>query len=189
MTEQELVQLEALAKAATPGPWGVLSSPLASLGGELPGTEREEYHISTSWEWPGEKVVSRAYRGWATRPNGVHLSKDDAAYIAAMHPGTALGLVAEVRRLRGIAESCDAWKWECEQCNAENRGLRGALNRALSTSREEAEVQRLRALVESAYREGWKEMEFRDSYGDEREVTQLNFDWEESAARKALGEP
>ena len=46
-----------------------------------------------------------------------------------------------------------------------------------------AEVRRLRALVEAAYREGWKEMEFRDSYDDPRF---LEYDWSESAARKAL---
>ena len=154
MTESELAALEALANAATPGPWH--ESPCSNGGALLKrGTDvGPERHGQSSVQ-----IVPAS----------------DAAYIAAMHPGTVLGLIAEVRRLRGIAESCDAWKWECEQCNAENRGLRGALNRALSTSREGAELQRLRALVESAFAEGQAATDGRYEYG-----------WDDSASRKAL---
>ena len=167
MTDAELTALAALANAATPGPWH--------------GEHGELLHTTLA---PTKRHPDRAYTNalaWVEETDHasgeylVRLMDTDAAYIAAMHPGTVLGLIAEVRRLRGIAESCDAWKWECEQCNAENRGLRGALNRALSTSREEAEVQRLRALVESAFAEGQAATDGRYEYG-----------WDDSASRKAL---
>ena len=122
MTESELAALEALANAASPGPWDIRGKSLTLHG---PATPPYQY---------GPFVVGFTDND-STRD-------EDLDYIAAMHPKTTLGLIAEVRRLR--------------------------------------------ELVESAYREGWHEMEFRDSYGDAREVPQLNFDWQESASRKAL---
>ena len=125
MTEAELAEIEALAKAATPGPW-------KRVFGD------GEYFVTSPTNDEDNPVMSN------TDFYPAAVTAEDQAFCAAARSAVPL-LIAEVRRLR--------------------------------------------ALVESAYREGWKEMEFRDSYGDEREVTQLNFDWEESAARKALGEP
>ena len=84
MTEQELVQLEALAKAATPGPWG--ESPCSNGGALL---KRGEAHGQNRHDQSSVQI----------------LPASDAAYIAAMHPQTTLELVAEVRRLRELVES------------------------------------------------------------------------------------
>lgn len=119
MTESELTALAALANQATPGPWGV--DP-CSNGGAL------------------------VKRGVDVGPNRHEQSSvqivpsPDAAYIAAMHPQTTLGLIAEVRRLR--------------------------------------------ALVESAYGEGWSAVSFRAQREDVTE--DVRRDWLTSDARKAL---
>jgi hypothetical protein len=76
MTEQELAAIEALAKAATPGPWEAgdaynYTAPISAAGVYGMGMELAECQ------------------------RGV-----DAAYLAAVHPQQTLALVAEVRRLR-----------------------------------------------------------------------------------------
>ena len=84
MTEVELSALEALANGATPGPWH--ESPCSNGGALLKrGTDvGPERHEQSSVQ-----IVPAS----------------DAAYIAAMHPQTTLGLIAEVRRLRALVES------------------------------------------------------------------------------------
>ncbi|QTD97014.1 hypothetical protein [Streptomyces cyanogenus] len=85
MTDQQpdLDVLDALADAATPGPWTVDSS--------IPYGHRVGSSDNADWvAWTGE--------------HGETGSEADAAYIAAMSPEVAKALVAEVRRLRAAME-------------------------------------------------------------------------------------
>ena len=84
MTEVELSALEALANAASPGPWDIRGKSLTLHG---PATPPYQY---------GPFVVGFTDND-ATRG-------EDLDYIAAMHPGTTLGLIAEVKRLRGLCK-------------------------------------------------------------------------------------
>lgn len=102
MTEQELVAIEALANAATPGPWVALDEDCVGI------------HARSGLAHPKD-CPCHGYAIGCTEQNDVsvpiyaplgeyqkrdHRVGDNAAYIAAMHPETAKALVAEVRRLR-----------------------------------------------------------------------------------------
>lgn len=84
----DLDQLEALAKAATPGPWEDLSNHPYHLHGTI---NKGEKHIAgCSWfETPREEQCVTVKEALA-----------NAAYIAAANPATVFELVAEVRRHR-----------------------------------------------------------------------------------------
>ena len=85
MTEQELAAIEALAKAATPGPW------FDDAGYRIHGPTEDEDKRA------GE--VLHHYKQMCYGDDGCQQSHD-AAYIAAMHPPTTLALIAEIRRLQ-----------------------------------------------------------------------------------------
>jgi len=74
----DLDRLEAMAKAATPGPWAHFNDQGAS------------------------SVL--AVRPVSTVVQFDAASHADVAFIAALHPGTALALIAEVKRLRELVE-------------------------------------------------------------------------------------
>ncbi len=78
MSELDLDRLEALAKAATPGPWDI-------------GAYQDGWRsVITSTALPFvAEVIARVWAGLGT-----------TRYIAAMHPQTTLALIAELRQVR-----------------------------------------------------------------------------------------
>lgn len=92
----DLDAIEALANAATPGPWE--ASVLGSEGyavtgpqGSIPGRHRLR----------APRVARCGHEAWDT-------DKANAAHIAGMDPATTLALVAEVRALRAKVEAIEA---------------------------------------------------------------------------------
>lgn len=87
MTDEELAALEALAMAATPGPW-VSDNPNAEYIAALDANGAYEYVADadpsdfSSVHRPRAQIVT------------------NAAYIAAANPAAILGLIADVRMLR-----------------------------------------------------------------------------------------
>lgn len=86
MTPDELDQLEALAKAATPGPWGSYSNPQADGFACVATYTQVDYSDSP---FCGAESQAQA----------------DAAYTSAAHPGTVLALIAEVRLMRKMLQN------------------------------------------------------------------------------------
>lgn len=86
----DLDELEALAKAATPGPWNDRGTSIDDFG--------REYEASLSFEWT---------------PNGIgdpglnDNFLNDAAFIAAANPTTLLALIARVRAAEGDKRRMD----------------------------------------------------------------------------------
>ena len=97
MTEHELAALEALANAATPGPWAQ-------------GEKTYDFDVIATVVAPGSHgaEIAQVPTEFSVYPSGAWITVDgevtNMAYIAAMHPQTALGLIAEVRRLREVCE-------------------------------------------------------------------------------------
>ena len=77
----DIDKLEALAKAATPGPWRSESCGVDDCWCEVVNCDAREEGVSGSGA----------------------LSKCDARYIAEANPATVLALIAEVRALRNAA--------------------------------------------------------------------------------------
>lgn len=78
-TDDELTAWDGLAKEATPGPWIALDDVRHSI-------ERDNGRPVTSPSVPGLQF------------------RRDSDFVAALHPGNALRLIAEVKRLRGELE-------------------------------------------------------------------------------------
>ena len=89
MTEQELAAIEALANAATPGPWE--SDGYDAVEATGPHGRVSVLEMPKDWCQGSEETGSYSI---ATG------SGADLAYAAAMHPPTTLALIAEIRRLR-----------------------------------------------------------------------------------------
>jgi len=88
LTDEKLAELEAMAKAATPGPWSFRER------------AAEDYMVgSIDYEW-----IAHVWH-----------HEGDAAFIAATDPDTVLSLIAEVRRLRAdlaAAQTEAARSWD-----------------------------------------------------------------------------
>jgi hypothetical protein len=109
-TDQELVEIEALACDATPGPW-------------------EAHTVLDFQTGDTTRVVARVPPGgdeyvYVVEPEG-EMAEADQRYIAALHPDAALRLVREVRRLRKVEERYDTLRSVLEHLNTflERRGL------------------------------------------------------------------
>lgn len=87
MTNDELENLEKLARAATPGPWR------SDYCGDV-WTEAEKEKV----DWHDEPV----FKGIGTTPRGP--DNGTAKYIAAANPDTILKLIGEIRRLQVIED-------------------------------------------------------------------------------------
>jgi hypothetical protein len=102
-TEQQLTNLEALADAATPGPWGVYQyggDSLIEIAADLKNTGcgyRARREICRLEDEPLDNDPT--HREWSAEEDWAQVQAD-AAYIAAMSPDVARALAAEVRRLR-----------------------------------------------------------------------------------------
>lgn len=94
LSAEELEKLEALAKAATPGPWGAFVSDIDQLTDAGKGYPLAVYPDSK------EIVVSNYSEDG---PNGVLLDAD-AAYIAFANPSVLLRLTAQVREAEARIE-------------------------------------------------------------------------------------
>lgn len=93
MTEDQLKEIEARAKAATPGPWR--HERLNHDDGAIEhfiGT-KPDYASVAFYDGNGEWTPNQG-------ANGEWQAEYDAAHIAGMSPSTTLALVEEVRRLR-----------------------------------------------------------------------------------------
>lgn len=88
ITDKKLAELEALAMAATPGPWRALPNPDWS-GGVWAITANPEHN----WIQAINAGLAKA------------ASKKNALFIAATDPDAVLSLVAEVKRLRAEVSS------------------------------------------------------------------------------------
>lgn len=112
----DLDLIEALAKQATPGPW--------ERSEYDQGIETENWIFgqnkdgSISTRHSGKLSVLRDFTGRRKRLN------EDLDYIAHMHPGRALELVAEVRRLSAAYDAMVEWAAECE-CDAHGGWVAG----------------------------------------------------------------
>ncbi len=85
-----LDDIEAKARAATPGKWRCLSSPI----------EEAEEHV-------GYAAIARTHEhngDYDQDEAAQDAAVDDARFIAAMSPDVALAMVAEIRRLRDEVE-------------------------------------------------------------------------------------
>lgn len=89
VTDPDLYRIEALAVDATPGPWQA-HTVLDYTTGE---TARVIAHVPPG----GDQYVP------VVDADG-DLREEDQAYIAALHPDAALGLVREIRRLRRVED-------------------------------------------------------------------------------------
>jgi hypothetical protein len=101
MTESELAALEALANAATPGPW-VYDAECGYVEIRFPEGGNSAVEFKAHWERsvhnPKQRpFLARVHNNLTEGEDGVGF---DGAYIAAMHPQTALGLVAYIRELK-----------------------------------------------------------------------------------------
>lgn len=94
MEEQQLSQLEELAKAATPGPWYVYSE---AYGDECGPLGHDLYITPQSGGYYDEQGEANDIATVA--------GQIDAEYIAAVNPTTTLSLIAEIRRLRAATPS------------------------------------------------------------------------------------
>ena len=92
MTDEQLDHLEAIAKAATPGPWIDIEEDDKNFGWGIHYTTTQDRldklragiaRIETDFNPPVEKE-----------------QKANAAYIAAANPAVVLELIAEIRKLR-----------------------------------------------------------------------------------------
>jgi hypothetical protein len=93
LSERELATLETLACQATPGPWEAQTV----LDFQTGDASRAVTHQPSGAEEP-VFVVERES----------DLSVANQRYIAALHPDATLRLLAEVRRLRAVAEQADS---------------------------------------------------------------------------------
>ena len=82
LTPAQLDEIEAVADAATPGPWEV-----------IPATFEE-----------GRRIKTPAYELMAVDIDAPYLDRTDAEHIAMMDPATTLALIVEVRELRAKVE-------------------------------------------------------------------------------------
>ena len=93
LTPESLDQLEARARAATPGPWKCWNGfPLA----DALGREHDMHGINQIG--PGDRVGG-LLGGWSEDAD-LYATKADAEYVATADPTTILALIREVRRLR-----------------------------------------------------------------------------------------
>lgn len=105
ISEERLTALEAVAQAATPGPWAVYHETHESF---LPASRLpvDEYRIGTKQDHPQlgmpAPVVSRSQSSYYAQETIVEMSPEDAAFIAASREALPV-LLAEVRRLRTLA--------------------------------------------------------------------------------------
>lgn len=83
----DLDELEALAKVATPGPWGLYLGAAWQV-------------ITDAPDWEQREVAT-------TGPDGSTGSEDDAAFIAAADPSTVIALIAELRQERERADDLE----------------------------------------------------------------------------------
>ena len=97
MTDDELARLRAVAEGATRGPWRLREEADYGRGGE-PIAWREV--------WSERSMIHRG--GWVG---------GDAAHIAAFDPPTALRLLDEVERLRGLVDPRLAVAWDDEDAS------------------------------------------------------------------------
>jgi hypothetical protein len=96
MTGKELDELEKLAKAATPGPWAY--EEISEPGFRAPADyEAKDFAITD------ENRVCPAIV-WEHGDHG----KNDAAYIAAVHPQTVLTFIAACRERDALLETLEA---------------------------------------------------------------------------------
>jgi hypothetical protein len=106
-TDQQLDEYEALAAAATDGPWGVYQyggDSLIEIAADLEDTGCGYQARRTVCRFDEEPLDNDpAHRDWTGEEDWAQVQAD-AAYIAAMSPETGRALVAEVRRLRAPAD-------------------------------------------------------------------------------------
>ena len=107
LTDQRLDETEARANAATPGPWGTYQ-----YGGDSLIEIAADLH-ETGHGYSARRTIARldeepldndpSHREWTADEDWAQVQAD-AKFIAAMSPGVAKALVAEVRRLRAQLE-------------------------------------------------------------------------------------
>lgn len=133
MTELNLDDLEAKAKAATPGPWEDVSELAPDL---------DRYSRS---------IYSEGYKGLLIgriSQNGAHDA--DAAFIATANPATVLALIARIRELEAReADVRDELKLAYENvANEQGNGIDAGLERAAAYLEQQAKEL-------SVYRDQW----------------------------------
>ena len=104
MTEQELERLQALAEAATPGPWEWRGDNMHAVALTRWTRELAERELG-SWQKgePGPRLIETDAGVYGPCPS-------DRAFIAAARAAVP-ALVAEVRRLRGVVRDAYAEGW------------------------------------------------------------------------------
>lgn len=102
-TEQQLDEYEALARAATDGPWGAYTfggDSLIEIAADLEDTGTGYRARRTICRFDEEPMDNDpAHRDWSGEEDWEQVQAD-AAFVAAMSPGTVKALLAEVRRQR-----------------------------------------------------------------------------------------
>ena len=94
MTPSDLDRLEALARAATPGPWEARPDPQAYPNWYLVYADKAEPPLLAQ-VLTGTSMYSMRSDLWPERSRQAKL---DATFIAAANPSTVLRLIAECRR-------------------------------------------------------------------------------------------
>ena len=121
LTDQQLDDITARAKAATPGPWGVYEyggGTKLDIAADLQDTGcgyRARREIASLEDEPLDNDPT--HREWTAEEDWAQVQAD-AAFIAVMSPEVAQALVAEIRRLR--AELRIGAPWKCDVCGKGN---------------------------------------------------------------------
>jgi hypothetical protein len=107
-TDQQLDEIEALAAAATAGPWGVYQyggDSLIEIAADLEDTGTGYRARRTICRFDEEPLDNDpTHREWTGEEDWAQVQAD-ARFIAAMSPEIARALVAEVRRLRAALDA------------------------------------------------------------------------------------
>lgn len=109
----EIEKLNALALAATPGPWEWVEN---ATGKGTQGGIKARHNASVCDFGDAEKYYPT---------EGMEPSAADAAYIVAANPATVLALIAEVERLRaaiaGAEKDAERYRWIESKANRDSR--------------------------------------------------------------------
>ena len=113
MTEEQLAELEALANAATDGPWTVKKTEFEDAQADAFFDDVYTVEAKHLWEICD---ISTHERMNEFAVYSREMDRADAAFIAAARTAVP-DLIAEVRRLRGLLQRCDPFLEHLLACN------------------------------------------------------------------------